>query len=522
MPRPTRTTLAAATLAALVSAGAPAVASGAAGVTTSYTYIPGYGGTRLSALVVTPAGKGPFPLVVMPSSWGVNAPEYAAPARHLAADGYEVVSYTSRGFYDSGGVIDIAGPSTQKDVSAVIDWALAHTPSDPRRIGAAGISYGAGMSLLAAERDPRIKAVAALSGWGSIADSTDVHHTLSQEAMLALAALAETTGRPGPDLQRLLREYAAHEYGTVKSDLAALSPVRSPITRVGRLNAHHTAVFLANGFEDGIFPPNEYVRLFRSLRGHKRLELQAGDHASPESSGLVGGDNEVLDHVYRWFDRFLEGRHNGIASDGTVHLKDVASGRWRGFRDWSAVTGAHRTYHLTGAGTLRAKPATGWSTPITTGVPTTAQTGVAGASGSLTQNGMPPTVPFGTVSRQAAGVWEGGPLRRAAHVSGMPVVRTTVRSTSPTTNLIVELYDVAPNGLARMVDWKPWTFSGARTRTLTLPLDAIAWTAPAGDHLAVVVNTVDPRYTDETTPGGTLTFASPAGAPSYLRVPLTP
>ena len=42
------------------------------------------------------------------------------------------------------------------------------------------------MSLLAAERDPRIKAVAALSGWGSIADSTDVHHTLSQEAMLAL------------------------------------------------------------------------------------------------------------------------------------------------------------------------------------------------------------------------------------------------------------------------------------------------------------------------------------------------
>jgi predicted acyl esterase len=520
MPRLARSLLVAATALALVVGGGSAPAS-SAGPTTSYTYIPGHDGTPLSALVFTPAGTGPFPLVVMPSSWGTNAPEYYAPAEHLAQHGYEVVSYTSRGFYDSGGVIDIAGPDTQRDVSAVIDWALAHTPADPSRIGAAGISYGAGLSLLAAERDPRIKAVAALSGWGSIADSTDAHQTLSQEAMLFLAAAAETVGRAGPDLQRLLLEYATLRYAALKADLARLSPVRSPITRVNRLNAHHTAVLMANGFEDGIFPPDQYLRLFRAITGPKRLELEAGDHATPESSGLLGGDNIVFDNVYRWFDHFLTGAHNGIASDGTVHLKDVATGRWRSYPGWRGVTGSRLRLGLSGAGALRSGSASGWSRTITTGVPTTAQSGVVLASGALAQYGAPPTVPLGTVSRQAAGVWESKPLGSTARVGGVPVLRTTVRSTSPTTNLISYLYDVDASGTARLVDWKPWTITGSDAHTLTIRMDPISWTVPAGHHLAVVVNTVDPRYTLETTPGDSLTFSSPATGPSYLLVPLT-
>jgi putative CocE/NonD family hydrolase len=510
--------------------GGPATASGSSGLpglpgssgpTTSYTYIPGSDGTLLSALVVTPSGTGPFPLVVMPSSWGVDALEYYTPAQHLAADGYEVVSYTSRGFYDSGGVIDIAGPDTQKDVSAVIDWALKNTPSDPSRIGAAGISYGAGLSLLAAERDPRIKAVAALSGWGSIADSTDTNHTLSQEAMLFLAAAAETVGRAGPDLQRLLLEYSTQQYATLKADLARLSPVRSPITDVTALNAHHTAVLMANGFEDGIFPPNQYVRLFRAITGPKRLELEAGDHATPESSGLTGGDNVVFANVYKWFDHFLKGADNGITSDGTVHLKDVVTGRWRSYPTWRAVVDRRRSFQLTGTGRLRPKRATGWSTAVTTGVPTTAQSGVVLASGALASYGAPPTVPIDTVSTQAAGVWQSGPLARRARIGGVPVLRTTVRSTSPMTPLISYLYDVDASGTAKLVDWKPWTIAGSDPQTLKIRMDAISWTVPAGHHLAVVVNTVDPRYTVETTPGDSLTFSSPTSSPSYLSVPLT-
>ncbi|MEE7567758.1 X-Pro dipeptidyl-peptidase, partial [Xanthomonas sp. Kuri4-3] len=108
----------------------------AAGFGKRYERIPGWDGTALGALVLVPEGQGPgpFPLVVMPASWSLPNLEYVGRASALASAGYVVVSYTSRGFWDSAGQIDIAGAATVEDVSAVIDWALANTPADARAI----------------------------------------------------------------------------------------------------------------------------------------------------------------------------------------------------------------------------------------------------------------------------------------------------------------------------------------------------------------------------------------------------
>jgi dipeptidyl aminopeptidase/acylaminoacyl peptidase len=38
----------------------------------------------------------------------------------------------------------MAGELDMKDVSTVIDWAIANTDADPDRIGLSGISYGGG------------------------------------------------------------------------------------------------------------------------------------------------------------------------------------------------------------------------------------------------------------------------------------------------------------------------------------------------------------------------------------------
>jgi len=49
----------------------------------------------------------------MPASWSAPSLEYVLAAAKLAKDsGYETISYTSRGFWDSGGTIQIAGPRT--------------------------------------------------------------------------------------------------------------------------------------------------------------------------------------------------------------------------------------------------------------------------------------------------------------------------------------------------------------------------------------------------------------------------
>ncbi len=177
--------------------------------------IPGWDGPQMGALVLVPQGQGagPFPLIVMPASSALPNLEYLGRATALASDGYVVVSYTSRGFWDSAGQIDIAGPDTVEDVSAVIDWALAHTPANPNAIGASGISYGAGISLLAAERDPRIKVVAALSGWADLEASLYSNRTVSQQGVGLLVGAGALTGRDGPDLAQIGAGVAQGDYG---------------------------------------------------------------------------------------------------------------------------------------------------------------------------------------------------------------------------------------------------------------------------------------------------------------------
>src|SRR4051812_14723579 len=89
-------------------------------------------GAQLAAQVLTPARRqGRAPLVVMPASWGSSADEYHSIAAAFASSGYLVVAYAQRGFASSTGSVDLAGPATQRDVSTVIDWALAHEPADP-------------------------------------------------------------------------------------------------------------------------------------------------------------------------------------------------------------------------------------------------------------------------------------------------------------------------------------------------------------------------------------------------------
>src|SRR5215470_7496668 len=95
-------------------------------------------GVVLKANVIEPTSAGRHPAVVFISSWGLNDDEYLVQAAKLAQHGYTVLSYTPRGWWDSGGQIEVAGPKDVADVSAVLDWLVAHTTADPARLGAAG------------------------------------------------------------------------------------------------------------------------------------------------------------------------------------------------------------------------------------------------------------------------------------------------------------------------------------------------------------------------------------------------
>ncbi|MEU7475691.1 CocE/NonD family hydrolase [Lentzea sp. NPDC042327] len=479
--------------------GAPA-AIAAPGHQITYRTIPGVGGTALKAFVIEPTGRGdgPFPLLVMPSSWSVPNIEYVGAAAKLAKEsGYVVVSYTSRGFWDSGGEIDIAGPDTVGDVSKVIDWAIANARADGTKVGAAGISYGAGQSLLAAANDRRIRAAAALSTWTDLARSLYPNDTVNKQAVEVLLAAGHATGRPGPVLLEAEDAYRDGRF----HEVVPISAGRSAASKIAQLNANGTAVLLGNAWNDGIFAPGQVADLYSRLTGPKRLMLSPGDHATAELFGAAGLPNEIWESVGRWFDRYVKGTANGIDAEQPVQLKPNNGGTWKKFGAWP--DGAADTVQLEGK-----RIHAGWNT--------VADSGTILLSGALQGFlNIPTGVSLPFVDRNVAGVWYGPQYPAGATLAGTPQLRLTVTPSAEVTTLFAYLYEVGPLGLGALVTHKPVKVTGAgRTQTLDVPLEPTVWNVGAGNRLALVVDTVDPRYLSESTRGSTVTFG-----PSSLTVP---
>ena len=506
---------------------APAPVQAAPGFSTSYQRISGAGGIEIGAVVLTPTGQGdgPFPLAVMPSSWGLPNVEYVGQGAKLATAGFQVISYSSRGFWDSGGGIDIAGPPTIADVSKVIDWAGEHTPADTDKVAAVGISYGAGTALLASAQDPRIKAVGALSGWADLINSLNPNGTVALQAVALLLAAGNITGRPGPEMQSLQTKFIAGDYDGVIAEARQLAPIRSAATVIDRINANRPAVFLANAFEDSLFPPVQYTDFFTKLTGPKRLLLVHGDHATPDATGAVGLPNETWDKLVPWLRFYLTG--DGDTAGATVQLKDQR-GVWRGYPSWAAAGSPSTAYvgkpaGLSRTGALQSQSATGWSNTIGAGIPTIADSGVVLVSGFLQgQLSIPTGVATPLVDRSFAGVWSGPVYSDGALINGAPRLHVTVKPTGPDTSLFAYLYDVDALGIGSLVTHKPYTLRGAtpgQAVPLDIQLEGTSWQVPAGHRLVLVVDTVDPRYLSRSSIGTTVSFSSPSGDPAWLKVP---
>ncbi|GGS82120.1 hypothetical protein GCM10010156_46070 [Planobispora rosea] len=497
-----------------VTAESSGTASGATAPSIRFVTISGHGGTKLAANVVAPGGRDGgrrLPLVVLPTSWSVPQVEYLVQAQKLASAGYVVVSYNSRGFWQSGGRIEVAGPRDVADASKVIDWALRHTPADPRKIGMAGISYGAGISLLASAFDRRIKAVVAMSGWADLVDSIYSGRTQHSQASALLVGSGYLTGRPSADLQRYMEAFFTSDLSR-ESEMIAWGRKRSPSTYVSRINANGAAIMLGNAWGDSIFPPNQYADFYDRLTVPKRLELRPGDHATPEATGLLGLPNDVWRNCRRWLDHHLKGADNGIDREQPVRLTPRTGGRGEGYPSWRAVPSGTRKIPL--AGTRR----------ISAGLDSGANGGLIFLSSALDQFAKaPPEVAVPLLPRAHTAVWQSRPYPGRQRVRGTVTLRTTVTSTRARGTVIAHLYDVGPLGRGKLITHAPFTFHGKRPGRpfpVHLELFSTAYDVPAGHRLALVVDTVDSLYIEHNPDGARLTFSSPAGNPSYVSVPL--
>ncbi|MEV6300680.1 CocE/NonD family hydrolase [Actinoplanes sp. NPDC051861] len=501
------------TAATLVGVTGPAHAAATTGF--KAVDITGDGGVILKANVIAPAAAGRYPAVVLPSSWGLNDLEYLAQAKVLAGRGYVVVSYTPRGWWLSGGEIDTAGPRDMADLTRVVDWTIANTAADPARIGAAGISYGAGISLLGAAFDPRIRVVGVLSGWTDLVYSLYSDSTRHRQSAGLLELAAQIVGKPSAELTAKMADFNANRN---VADVMAWAKVRSAATYLDRINANQPAVLIANGWGDTFFPPNQLVDFYGRLTGPKRLELRPGDHAIAELTGVLGLPNDVWTSLYSWLDQHLAG--TGTTSANPVYVKPLnASGE--AYPQWSEINNQTRRYGLgrirvlDGTGLLGGDPSSGWTKTIPTDRDTVANGGIVLiTNGAAAITGEQPKIWLPFVDRGRAGVWAAERPSTTQKIRGSARVHLELSGEASGT-VVAYLYDLDALGNAKLISHAPASWSGG-SRDVDVTLPATAYDLPAGNSLTLVVDTVDPLYYDENTSGDSVTI----GGGSYVDVPL--
>jgi predicted acyl esterase len=518
-----RPLLALASLSITVATVGIAAPARAATTPLSFVDITAADGVILKANVIESSAPGLHPAVVFPSSWGLNDLEYVAQATAMANSGFTVLSYTPRGWWLSGGRIDTAGPKDMRDASTVIDWLLAHTHADPARIGMGGVSYGAGISLMASGFDSRVRAVAALSGWSDLAASLYGDQTRRQQAPALLQGAAVLFGDTSAEFDEIIDDF--WDYRNMPAVLE-FARIRSAKAYLPAINANHPAILMANAFGDSVFPPNQLVDFFGALTGPKRLEFSPGDHAIPELTGLAGLDNQVWSSARRWFDHYLAGVANGVDTENPVVLRPNGNGPAESFASWSAVAASTVRYGLgevrwwDGTGDLGGTPSTGWSRFTWTDLGTTANGGVALITNALTAlTGQPATAWIPGVDRGHAGVWISSPASSALRVRGIPAVHLRLTPSAPDGTVIAYLYDMDSLGNATLLTHAPASWRGANAGsglTLDLRLPAAAWTVPGGHRLALVVDGSDPLYLDDNGAFANVTFSGP----SWVDIPL--
>src|SRR4051812_34702011 len=113
----------------------------------------------------------------------------------LRKAGFNVLTWDSRGFGNSGGTVTVDSPDAEgRDVSALLDW-LAQQPEaqldkagDPR-VGMTGVSYAGGIELVSAAIDKRIDAIAPIIAWHSLTTSLYKEETVKGGWASALVSL---------------------------------------------------------------------------------------------------------------------------------------------------------------------------------------------------------------------------------------------------------------------------------------------------------------------------------------------
>ncbi|MDA0183582.1 hypothetical protein OJ997_24950 [Solirubrobacter phytolaccae] len=368
----------------------------------------------------------------------------------LRKAGFNVLTWDSRGFGNSGGTVTVDAPDAEaRDVQALIDW-LAQQPEaqldkagDPR-VGMTGVSYAGGIELTTAGIDKRIDAIAPIIAWHSLTTSLYKEETVKGgwASALVAAGLPTSKGRLDPHIVSAFTSGVTT--GKLSDEDRNWFASRGPGDLVKQITV---PTFLVQGTADTLFTLQEAITSYGILKANgvpaKLLWFCGGHGVCLTGAGPAG---HIEASVVAWLKRYVA---NDTASDTGPKFEWLADdAQWRSTADYPVAPGAPVT--ASGKGTLVLNPL-----DVVSGT-------IASAGRAVNAVNVPVTA------------------TAAAQIVGPPELSLTYSGTGVGTHIFAQLVDekrgVVVGNQATPI---PVTLDG-QPHTIKRPLEAIAASAPAG------------------------------------------
>lgn len=493
-------------------------------------------GTVLAASKWVPTALCPCPAVIETNGWNNrhDQSDELRFAERYAAQGYYVLGFTSRGWGNSGGQIELDGPKEQNDTKAVVDFlakqpeVLLDAPGDPR-VGMVGESYAGGIQLLTAQQDPRIDSLIPIITWSNLLDSLAPHDVLKVGWVTELYATGQTVGHgvpvpgqhpgdqpnangPSDQLTQWYAESAAQN-GPTADMRTELGVVRS--LHPGTLR---TPTLLMQGWGDTLFQPNQALATYLDLSARGvpvRLAYFPGGHgiSLAETDPASVAADRVRDD---WFNVTLRHRAPTLPPYPVLRYR-YAQRDYVGELQWPPAGTAPWRGYLDASGLAAAPPTAAVSLQVVNPVgPTTCADvpSFQAQTGSL----CPRTAP------ETSMVLAGPALAADTEVTGTPVAHLQLSSTQLTdVRLFLTLMDVDANGTATPIlkQTMPVHLGSGAPAAVDVAMQTVTATLPKGHRVGLQAATTDLGFYASREPG-VVTLSSGPGTMSWLDVPIVP
>lgn len=499
-----------------------------------HPWVEGFDGKLLRATWFQPSGPGPFPLVLRTHGWAQQREVEPTGAVGAFLDrGYAVLTWDSRGFGESQGLVELDSPDFEvKDVTALIDWALANktlmldAPGDPR-VGMSGASYAGGIQLLAGIAEPRLDALAPEIAWYDLDHSLAPNGVLKMGWVTLLYLAGEVSGYLGVSDPRLVDRIHPNTEGVdpivtrwfaeslaanrLSEDAAEGLAYRSLASSIDALPEHFPPVMFYQGWRDTLFTPNEAVWAFEALRARgfvTCLLVHGGGHGYATPDGAYVDEN-LLDFM----DYYVLGTTAPIPPPIEVYQPWDQTwaqlGAMPGPRE-RLVLGTAAPLATGPLGTLGPDAGAGGLALVPATVAPAAFTEVPNFQEDLAD---PPALD------PAAVVFATPPLAADRDVLGAPRLRLALAGPVPDAALFARVVDIAPDG-ARTVVGRQLTPVRIESTGLGVELDlelvAIAHRFEAGHRLGLSLSASDAMYLGSRLP---LPVVVQADGASWLDLP---